>query len=415
MQTDGSTIAGPPTLSVVGVFLRFLRFGLVAWGGPTAQIAMLHEELVRRERWVDEDRFRRALAVYQALPGPEAHELCCWFGMIARGRAGSIAAGLGFMLPGLLLMLLCAWLYMRFGVRAPLVAGAFLAVQAGVIGLMVRAVTKLTLAFARGPILGLAAVIGGIAQLLLVPFWIPLVIGGLVSLTHASRLRQLAPALLLGGLVLVLFVGSERALPDSLAQQGRTLTVTPPASGTLLVTGLSGGLLSFGGAYTAVPVVRDAAVGPRGWMTDAQFLDGLAIGGVLPAPMVIFGTFVGFIGGGLSGALLMTLGIFLPAFSFTLIGHGLFERLVAWPAARAFLDGVAASFTGLAIATTLAFLAETIRLSADARAGLSLERPWALLLVAVTAVLFFRLKAWWTIPAVLCGCALLGCVTAMLR
>lgn len=408
MPSDAATPAAPPRLSTVGVFLRFLRFGLVAWGGPTAQIAMLREELVLRERWVDEDRFRRALAVYQALPGPEAHELCCWFGMLARGRAGSIAAGLGFMLPGLLLMLMSAWLYMRFGVRDPIVAMAFLAVQAGVLGLMIRATAKLTMSFARGPILGIVAIIGGIAHLLLLPFWIPLAIGGAVALAHASRLRQLVPPLLLGGLVLVLFVGSHRGLPDALAEQGRTLTVSPPGPGTLLVTGLSGGLLSFGGAYTAVPVVRDAAVGPRGWMSDAQFLDGLAIGGVLPAPMVIFGTFVGFLGGGLSGALLMTLGMFLPAFSFTLIGHGLLERLVAWPKARAFLDGVAASFAGLVVATTLALLASTVRFSTDASAGFALDRPWALALVAATALLFFRLKAWWTIPAVLACCALLG-------
>jgi chromate transporter len=397
----------------VGVFLRFLRFGLLAWGGPTAQIAMLRDELVLRERWVDEDRFRRALAVYQALPGPEAHELCCWFGMLARGRVGAIAAGLGFMLPGLLLMLIGAWLYMRFGVRHPVVALAFLAVQAGVIGLMIRAAAKLTLSFARGPILGVVAITGGIAQLLQVPFWIPLLIGGIIGLFSDGRLRHLAPPLLLGGLVLVLFVGSHQSLPDSISERGRTLTVAPPDAGTLLATGLSGGLLSFGGAYTAVPVVRDVAVGPRGWMTDAQFLDGLALGGVLPAPMVIFGTFVGFLGGGVTGALLMTLGIFLPAFSFTLIGHAWFERLVAWPKARAALDGVAASFAGLVVATTLALLSETVRISIDD--GFAIGRPWSLALAAAACILFFRLKAWWTIPAILGCCALLGAAVAAFR
>ena len=119
--------AQPPRLSLPRLFVRFLRFGLVAWGGPAAQIAMLRQELVERERWVDEDRFRRALAVYQALPGPEAHELCCWFGMLARGRLGSIAAGLGFMLPGFLLMLAASWTYLHFGVRDAIAAAAFVA------------------------------------------------------------------------------------------------------------------------------------------------------------------------------------------------------------------------------------------------------------------------------------------------
>src|SRR5918997_574154 len=92
--------------SVTAIFARFLRFGLLAWGGPVAQIAMLKRELVEEEKWVSPTRFNRLLAVFQVLPGPEAHELCVHFGMIKRGRLGGIAAGLGFMLPGLLLILL---------------------------------------------------------------------------------------------------------------------------------------------------------------------------------------------------------------------------------------------------------------------------------------------------------------------
>src|ERR671910_1290722 len=86
------------------LFLRFLRFGSLAWGGPVAQIAMIRAELVDEERWVSREQFNRALAVYQVLPGPEAHELCVYYGMLARGRIGGILAGLGFMLPGFMLM-----------------------------------------------------------------------------------------------------------------------------------------------------------------------------------------------------------------------------------------------------------------------------------------------------------------------
>src|SRR6202008_2759298 len=99
------------------LFLRFLRFGALAWGGPVAQIAMIQRELVEKERWISMERFHRALAVYQALPGPEAHELCVYFGMLARGRIGGILAGLGFMLPGLVLMFLLSWLYLRHGLQ----------------------------------------------------------------------------------------------------------------------------------------------------------------------------------------------------------------------------------------------------------------------------------------------------------
>src|SRR6266511_141022 len=88
------------------IFLRFLKFGLLAWGGPVAQIAMIRQELVEEEKWITRERFNRALSVYQVLPGPEAHELCVYFGILAGGRWGGFLAGLGFMLPGFHFMLL---------------------------------------------------------------------------------------------------------------------------------------------------------------------------------------------------------------------------------------------------------------------------------------------------------------------
>jgi chromate transporter len=101
--------SSPPTLSLIRLFLKFLGFGFLAFGGPVAQIAMIRQALVDEERWITSARFNRLLAVMQALPGPEAHELCVHFGMIARGRIGGVLAGLGFMLPGFVLMLAVAW------------------------------------------------------------------------------------------------------------------------------------------------------------------------------------------------------------------------------------------------------------------------------------------------------------------
>jgi chromate transporter len=105
----GVDAASIPHQPLGALFLRFLRFGFLAWGGPVAQIAMLRKELVDEEKWVPNDRFNRTLALYQVLPGPEAHELCVWFGMLARGRVGGFLAGLGFMLPGFVLMFLLSW------------------------------------------------------------------------------------------------------------------------------------------------------------------------------------------------------------------------------------------------------------------------------------------------------------------
>src|ERR687894_1596680 len=119
---ERAAVQGPPREAYGKLFARFLRFGFLAWGGPVAQIAMIRQELVEEERWISKDRFNRTLAVYQVLPGPEAHELCVYFGMLARGRLGAVLAGLGFMLPGFGLMLLLSWAYVSVGLAAPLLA-----------------------------------------------------------------------------------------------------------------------------------------------------------------------------------------------------------------------------------------------------------------------------------------------------
>jgi chromate transporter len=121
----------------------------------------------------------------------------------------------------------------------------------------------------------------------------------------------------------------------------------------LFGSGLLAGLLTFGGAYTVIPFLRREAVVVGAWMTDGQFVDGLALSGILPAPLVIFGTFVGYLGGGFAGAVAVTVGIFLPAFAFTLVGHGAVERVVEAPALHAFLDGVTAGVVGLIVATAI--------------------------------------------------------------
>src|SRR4029453_8613235 len=130
-----------PTL--LAIFGRFLRFGFLAWGGPVAQIGMIKRELVEEERWIDPSRFNRLLAIYQVLPGPEAHELCVHLGMMKRGRLGGVLAGLGFMLPGLLLILGIAWLYRRLDLQQPVIAATLLGIQVGVIALIVRAVHRI--------------------------------------------------------------------------------------------------------------------------------------------------------------------------------------------------------------------------------------------------------------------------------
>lgn len=151
---------GPPPEFYSRLFLRFLRFGLLAWGGPVAQIDMIRHELVECERWVTHDRFLRTLAVYQVLPGPEAHELCVYFGLLSRGRLGGVLAGLGFMLPGFLLMLLLSWLYAGQGIDQGSMAAAFAGVQPAVVALIVRAIGRIGSRALTTAWLGLLAALG---------------------------------------------------------------------------------------------------------------------------------------------------------------------------------------------------------------------------------------------------------------
>ncbi len=345
-----------PAEPLLRLFWRFLRFGLLAWGGPVAQIAMIRQELVEEEKWVSPAHFNRTLSLYQILPGPEAHELCVYFGMLSRGRVGGLLAGLGFMLPGLGLMLLCSWLYVRAGLDSPWVRAVFTTVQAAVAALIVRAVHRIgSHAFSRRSLL-ILALLAAVAQLLGVPFALTLFWAGLTAvLLHmgstVGAVALTAACATAAGLFLTLL--SPESAP---ALTANAPTAAPPSTLALLGSGLRTGLLTFGGAYTAIPFLQNDAVARGGWMTDAQFLDGLAIGGVLPAPLIIFGTFVGYLGGGLPGALAMTAGIFAPAFGMTLLAHHPLERLVHHPRARVFLEGVTAGVVGLIGGTALPLL-----------------------------------------------------------
>lgn len=169
----------PPSENYGKIFLRFLKFGFQAWGGPVAQIGMIRKELVEEEKWISNERFNRALAVYQVLPGPEAHELCVYLGMLAKGRIGGFLAGLGFMLPGFVFMMLLTWVYVRFGINNPHLNAVFTGFHAAVIALIVAAVHRIGKHSLSNKKLFIIAVIPGIAQFFGVPFYIALPLAGL--------------------------------------------------------------------------------------------------------------------------------------------------------------------------------------------------------------------------------------------
>lgn len=338
MATDPSQVEHPETPAAI--FLRFLKFGCLAWGGPAAQIAMIKRECVDEEMWISEPSFRRQLAVYQVLPGPEAHELCVYFGRLRGGKLGGFLAGLGFMLPGFLLMLGLSALYVETNLASDLHA-LFYGLSAAVGALVARAVVRLGGSFLTDAPLVLIAIAGFALTLFAGANFVLVLLGAGIAYELWRNARTWvgrAGSLTVGplGIVLVAIGAISFSLGLSIFWEG-----------------LKAGLLTFGGAYTVVPFLHGSAVDGHHWLTDKQFVDGLAIGGILPAPLIIFATFVGYLAGGLVGALVITFGIFLPAFVFPIFLHRQLVAISENPRLHLFLLGVAAGVVGLIAAVTV--------------------------------------------------------------
>ncbi|MDQ3572258.1 MAG: chromate efflux transporter [Actinomycetota bacterium] len=365
------------------IFLRFLKFGALAWGGPAAQIAMIKHECVDEEHWVDEATFKRTLAVYQVLPGPEAHELCVYFGRLRGGKRGGFLAGLGFMLPGFLLMLGLSILYVEANLADNL-DELFYGLKAAVGAIVARALVRLSRTFVTDVPLALIAVSAFVLTLFAdAGFAIVLLGSGLLYevWTNARTWIGRPSSFSLG-------------LPAMLVVIAGTITLSLTAE--IFVEGLKAGLVTFGGAFTVIPYLQDAAVEGQGWLTDGQFVDGLAMGGILPAPLIIFSTFVGYIAGGLTGGLVMTLGIFIPAFVLPIFLHRQLVAVAENARLHPFLLGVAAGVIGLIAAVTVAIVDTGV-----------VDLPTAVLAVAG----FLALNRWHgklTVLYVVLGCGLVG-------
>lgn len=369
--------------SLWSLFVRFLKFGLLAWGGPAAQISMISKECVDEERWVSEETFKKTLAVYQVLPGPEAHELCVYFGRIRGGKLGGFVAGLGFMLPGFVLMLALSILYVEAGLDERF-EELFYGLKAAVGALVAMAIVRLGRKFISDvPLAVISAASLGLTLGFDLSFVLVLLAAGVayeVWTTAGTRAGAAASFSIAPVAAAALVLGA----------------VTLSLTAEVFLEGLKAGLLTFGGAYTVVPFLQDSAVDSQGWLTNAEFLDGIALGGILPAPMIIFSTFVGYLTSGLAGSLAMTLGIFLPAFVFPIFFHRGLVALAENPRIRPFLLGVAAGVIGLIAAVTVEILDESV-----------VDVPTAVLAASAFVVLY-RFQAKLTVLFVVLGCGLIG-------
>lgn len=345
------TLPQPPARdepeSLRAIFIRFLKFGCLAWGGPAAQIAMIKRECVDEERWISEVAFRKQLAVYQILPGPEAHELCVYFGRLRGGKWGGFLAGLGFMLPGFILMLGLSVLYVEADIAQSLDA-LFYGLTAAVGALVARALVRLSKSFISDVPLALLAILSLVLTLFAGASFVLVLLGGGIAYElwqNGRRWTNRANSIALGPAAILAVVAG---------------AITVSLTAEIFLEGLKAGLLTFGGAFTVIPFLRESAVENHHWLTAGQFNDGLAMSGVLPAPLIIFSTFVGYIAGGLVGALVMTLGIFLPAFLFPIFFHRQLVAIAENDRLHPFLLGVASAVIGLIAAVTVEILKTSV-------------------------------------------------------
>lgn len=319
------------------ISLLFLRLGITAWGGPAVSEAMMHDEAVHRRKWLTDQQFLDILGATNLIPGPNATEVAIHLGLIRARWAGFFSAGILFILPGMLITLFLAWIYVRFG-SLPQVGWVLYGIKPVIIAVIVQAVFRLGKRAVRSVLLAIVC-LGALILYILEIEEMLLLFGGaaVVLLVRSGRNFIKNSATVLLPFLALLKAQFEAFPPDP----------QPFTNSTLFLTCLKIGALLYGTGYVLLAFAKTEFVERLGWITNAQLIDAIAVGQAVPGPLVKSMTFIGYILGGVPSALLATLGIFLP--SFLLVA--LLSRIVAlvrktWWAA-AFIDGVNVASLGL--------------------------------------------------------------------
>ena len=447
-MTPNTPLEATGKLSFREAFYYWLKLGFISFGGPAGQIAIMHEDLVERRRWISENRFLHALNYCMLLPGPEAQQLAIYMGWLMHRTWGGIVAGVLFVLPSLFILVGLSWVYMAYG-NVPAIAGVFYGIKPAVTALVVHAAWRVgSRALKNGWLWGIAVAAFVAIFALQLPF--PLIVlvaavlgylgGRLVPASfavgggHGKVARPLGPALIddhtptpphtlftWGRFSRVLLV----CLALWLAGIG-ALTAAYGWDSVLTQMGwffTKAALLTFGGAYAVLPYVFQGAVDHFQWLTAAQMIDGLALGETTPGPLIMVVSFVGFVGGWskaifgpealfLSGAVaatVVTFFTFLPSFLFIFLGAPFIESTHGNLKFTAPLTGITAAVVGV-IANLAVFFAYHVLWPQ----GLSGHFEWASALIgAAAAVALFRFKVG-VIPVVLAA-GLAGLALTFLR
>ena len=324
----------------------FFRLGITSFGGPAAHIALMEHEVVHRLGWLGRDEFLDVLGATNLIPGPNSTEMAIHIGWRAAGWQGLVVAGLAFIIPAVFVVLAIAWVYVNYGARpeaTPLLHG----IQPVVIAIIIQALWRLGRQALRSSALVVIGVLGGLFTVLGVNELVVLFASGIllaVIRKFMANLRTRRDSVTLCALPL----GSVAASLGSLAAG----SPVPFGLVPLFLFFLKVGSILFGSGYMLIAFLRADLVEHWGWLTDTQLLDAITVGQVTPGPLFTTATFIGYLLGGFWGAVLATIGIFLPAFIFVAVSGPVVPRLRRSILAAGFLDGVnAASVALIAVVT----------------------------------------------------------------
>ena len=390
-MSDFSTSEVPPRGRLAEIARIFLKLGFIAFGGPAAHIAMMEDEFVTRRKWISRQHFLDLIGATNLIPGPNSTEMTMHVGYERGGTRGLFVAGACFIGPAVLLTGLAAWAYVRFG-ALPAVEPFLYGIKPAVIAIILGALWKLGRKAIKGwrfavlAVAVAAAVLAGLGEI-----W-ALLAGGLLGTMWLRTVgyRDTGAA---DRLLPILFL--QHSGPGMGVAAAATVgAATGVSLWKLFFFFLKVGAVLYGSGYVLIAFLEGGLVDELAWLTQAQLLDAIAIGQFTPGPVLSTSTFIGYLIEGVPGAIVATLGIFLPSFIFVLILNPLIPKLRQSVWLSAFLDAVNAAAVALMVAVTL-------QLGADV---LVTWPAWVIAGIATVAVLRLKVNAVW----IVIGGAILG-------
>jgi len=381
--------------------LVFLRLGTTAFGGPAAHIAMMENELVRRRAWLTREELLDLVGAAGLIPGPSSTEVALYIGYRRAGWRGLLLGGLCFIMPAALMVTAIAWAYVRFG-RLPAVSGVLYGIKAVIIAIVAQALVAFGRTAIKSRWLLLLGAGAAAADALGASPVLVLAAAGLVRALGviARRPKSDGDDDSAGAKTSALWPGGATGLSGISAAGGAMASAAAPVSiSKLFLVFLKIGAVVFGSGYVLLAFLRTDLVQSTHWLTEAQLVDAVAVGQFTPGPVFTTATFIGYVVGGVPGAIAATIGIFLPSFLLVAVSGPLIPRLRRSPVAGAFLDGV-----------NVASLALMAVVGVQLGRAAIVDVPTALLAVASAAALFrWRINsAWLVLGGGLAGALVLG-------